>query len=137
MKTDFHPQYFQKAKIKCANCGHIFETGATSEELNVEICSQCHPFFTGKKILIDTEGRVDRFRKKSEGAGGRVKKVRKKKSLEDRVNEELAVQLQKDKAAEAKVAEKKAAKKATKAEAKVEEPVAEAPVEEKAEEKAE
>lgn len=112
MKTDLHPTYFTKAKIKCSNCGHIFETGATSEELNVEICSQCHPFFTGKKILIDSEGRVDRFRKKAEGAGGRTKKVRKKKSLEERVNDELAIQLKKDKAAEEKAAAKKKAPKA-------------------------
>ncbi len=131
MKTDLHPQYFEKAKIKCANCGHIFETGATSEELNVEICSQCHPFFTGKKVLIDTEGRVDRFRKKSEGAGGRTKKVRKKKSLEDRVNEELASQLQTEKKAEEKVAAKKAAKKAEIAESKAD--VAEAKAEVKGE----
>lgn len=115
MKSGIHPQYYTDAVISCANCGHIFKTGATQQEVKVEICSQCHPFFTGKNVLIDTEGRVDKFRKLQEGAlTDRKKKVRKKKTLEEKVNEELAVQLQKDKLKENKEAEKKAAKKASK-----------------------
>lgn len=62
MKEGIHPQY-QKAVVKCA-CGETFETGSTKKELRVEICSQCHPFFTGKQKLVDTGGRVDRFKKK-------------------------------------------------------------------------
>lgn len=113
MKTDIHPTYFTDAKIKCANCSHVFETGGTQAEINVEICSQCHPFFTGKKVLIDTEGRADSFMKKAESASGRSKKSRKKKTLEERVNLELAAQLEKDKKKEEKGAKKKAEKEDT------------------------
>ncbi|MBP7175584.1 MAG: 50S ribosomal protein L31 [Thermoclostridium sp.] len=62
MKDGIHPNY-GKAIVKCA-CGETFETGSTKKELHVEICSQCHPFFTGKQKLVDTGGRVDRFKKK-------------------------------------------------------------------------
>lgn len=62
MKDGIHPNY-GKAIVKCA-CGETFETGSTKKELRVEICSQCHPFFTGKQKLVDTGGRVDRFKKK-------------------------------------------------------------------------
>ena len=62
MKKDIHPQYFAGAKATCA-CGNTFTVGSTKPELNVEICSACHPFYTGKEKLIDTAGRVDRFRK--------------------------------------------------------------------------
>ncbi len=63
MKKDIHPQTY-KAKIACA-CGFEIEAISTKgENVNVEICSNCHPFFTGKQRLIDTAGRIDRFRKK-------------------------------------------------------------------------
>jgi large subunit ribosomal protein L31 len=62
MKKEIHPEY-HKALVHCA-CGHEFETGSTLEEIKVEICSQCHPFFTGKHKLIDTAGRVERFKSK-------------------------------------------------------------------------
>ena len=62
MKKDIHPQYFPEAKAVCA-CGNSFIVGSTKPELNVEICSACHPFYTGKEKLIDSAGRVDRFRK--------------------------------------------------------------------------
>lgn len=99
MKTDLHPTYHSNTGIACANCGHSFPIGSTKEGIRVEICSHCHPFFTGKKVLIDTEGRVDKFRQKMAGASTKEKKIRKKKTLEERVNEELAVQLSKEKAA--------------------------------------
>ncbi len=102
MKTEAHPKYFADGKVVCANCGFTFPIGTTKEGIRVEICSQCHPFYTGKKVLIDTEGRVDKFRQKLATATGRDKKVRKKKTLEERVNEELAVQLEKEKIKEAK-----------------------------------
>jgi large subunit ribosomal protein L31 len=103
MKTDIHPHYHSDAAIKCANCGTQFDMGSTNAEITVEICSKCHPFYTGKKILIDTEGRVDKFQQKRAGAdASRIKKDRRKKTLEERVNEELAVQLQKEKAKTAK-----------------------------------
>ena len=62
MKEGIHPKYYT-ASAKCA-CGNQFEVGATIQEISVEICSQCHPFFTGKQKLVDTAGRIDRFRKK-------------------------------------------------------------------------
>lgn len=59
MKDGIHPVY-RETKIAC-NCGNIIETRATREDIRVEICSACHPFFTGKQKLMDTEGRVERF----------------------------------------------------------------------------
>lgn len=62
MKKDTHPKYYQEASAVCA-CGNNFKVGSTKPELNVEICSACHPFYTGKEKLIDAAGRVERFRK--------------------------------------------------------------------------
>ncbi|QSX05824.1 50S ribosomal protein L31 [Sedimentibacter sp. zth1] len=62
MKQGIHPEY-KKAIVKCA-CGNTFETGSVVDEIKVEICSECHPFFTGKQKFIDKGGRVDRFKKK-------------------------------------------------------------------------
>ena len=62
MKKDIHPNYIE-AKVRCA-CGNEFTTGSTKESIRVEICSKCHPFFTGKQKLMDTAGRVERFRRK-------------------------------------------------------------------------
>jgi large subunit ribosomal protein L31 len=62
MKADLHPKYY-KATVTCA-CGETFETGSTRESLKVEICSKCHPFFTGKQKFVDTGGRVERFKRK-------------------------------------------------------------------------
>ncbi len=62
MKEGIHPNY-DKAVVKCA-CGNTFETRSTQSEIRVEICAKCHPFFTGKQKLVDTGGRVDRFKKR-------------------------------------------------------------------------
>ena len=62
MKKGIHPEYYN-AKVRCA-CGNEFEIGSTVKEINVEICSACHPFFTGKQKLVDSAGRVERFRRK-------------------------------------------------------------------------
>jgi len=62
MKQGIHPDY-KPAKITCA-CGEVIETGSTKGDMRVEICSKCHPFFTGKQKLVDTGGRVDRFKKR-------------------------------------------------------------------------
>ena len=62
MKKDIHPS-FEKATITCA-CGNVLETRSTKGDLKVEICSKCHPFYTGKQKLVDTSGRVDKFNKK-------------------------------------------------------------------------
>jgi large subunit ribosomal protein L31 len=62
MKSDIHPK-FENTVIKCA-CGNTLEVASTKTDISVEICSQCHPFFTGKQKLVDTAGRIERFRKK-------------------------------------------------------------------------
>ena len=62
MKKDIHPEY-SRVIVHCA-CGNEFETGSTVKEIKVEICSKCHPFFTGKQKLVDSTGRVERFRTK-------------------------------------------------------------------------
>lgn len=121
MKTAIHPQYHEQAVIKCMNCGNEWKLGNTQEKVEIEICSKCHPFFTGKKVLIDTEGRVDKFKKKLDSATGRKKKTRKRTTLEDRVNEELAAQFEK-----AKDKDEKAKKPAKKEEVVEETPAPEA-----------
>ena len=85
MKPGIHPKYHQ-VEVRCA-CGNTFTTRSTKQELHLEICNQCHPFFTGRQKLIDTEGRVERFTKrfgKQTAAGvreaGKVAKARKGKS---------------------------------------------------------
>ena len=62
MKNDIHPHYIETT-VRCA-CGSEFVTGSTKDNIRVEICSKCHPFFTGKQKLMDTAGRVERFRRK-------------------------------------------------------------------------
>ncbi|MFC1924475.1 50S ribosomal protein L31 [Chloroflexota bacterium] len=63
MKDKIHPRYYNDAKVVCA-CGNTFNTGATKQLIKVEICSQCHPFFTGEQRIVDTAGRVERFKKR-------------------------------------------------------------------------
>jgi len=78
MKSDIHPKYFSNAIAKCA-CGAVFTIGSTKEKISVEICSNCHPFYTGNEKVLDTAGRVERFKarqaKKADG-----KKMSSKKS---------------------------------------------------------
>ncbi|SMC28170.1 large subunit ribosomal protein L31 [Clostridium acidisoli DSM 12555] len=63
MKEGIHPEYHHDTVVKCA-CGNTFTTGSTKKELKVDICSNCHPFFTGRQNFVDVGGRVERFRKK-------------------------------------------------------------------------
>ncbi|KAA3645425.1 MAG: 50S ribosomal protein L31 [Chloroflexi bacterium] len=65
MKEKIHPTYFPEATVTCA-CGNTWKTGSTQEELRVDICSNCHPFYTGEQRIVDTEGQVDRFYKRLE-----------------------------------------------------------------------
>lgn len=67
MKKNIHPEYFPDAKVTCA-CGNVFYVGSTKKEIAVEICYACHPFYTGKENLIDTAGRVERFKARREKA---------------------------------------------------------------------
>jgi large subunit ribosomal protein L31 len=80
MKKDTHPTYFPEAKITCA-CGKIYTAGSTREEIHVELCSNCHPFFTGKQKLVDTARRVEKFhtkvaKKAPVATGKKVKKAK-------------------------------------------------------------
>jgi large subunit ribosomal protein L31 len=63
MKEKIHPQYFSDAKVTCS-CGNTFTTGSTKKTLRVELCSKCHPFFTGEQRIVDTAGRVERFKRR-------------------------------------------------------------------------
>jgi large subunit ribosomal protein L31 len=63
MKDKIHPTYYTDAKVICA-CGNTFTTGSTQKELKVEVCSKCHPFFTGERRMMDTTGRVERFKRR-------------------------------------------------------------------------
>jgi large subunit ribosomal protein L31 len=65
VKADIHPKY-QQAKVHCGSCGTEFEIGSTRAELRVDVCSLCHPFFTGKQTIIDTAGQVERFQRRLE-----------------------------------------------------------------------
>jgi large subunit ribosomal protein L31 len=69
MKPDIHPKY-KTVKVHCA-CGTEWETRSTQDSIHVEICSSCHPYFTGKQKLVDTAGRVERFRQRYAGAAGK------------------------------------------------------------------
>ena len=64
MKKEIHPKYYPEAHAKCA-CGNTIKAGSTKEYAEVEICSKCHPFYTGKKKMLDTMGRVEKFRKRA------------------------------------------------------------------------
>lgn len=75
MKPDIHPKY-ETCNVFCA-CGNTFKTRAVRDELRVEMCSQCHPFFTGKQKLIDTAGRVERFQRRYAGADKKAERRQK------------------------------------------------------------
>jgi len=80
MKAETHPTYYPEAKVVCA-CGNTFSTGATVKEIHVELCSACHPFYTGKQKLIDSSRRVEKFqertaKKAEDGAKATGKKAR-------------------------------------------------------------
>lgn len=64
MKKNTHPTYSTTSEVTCA-CGAVFNVGSTMEKITVEICSQCHPFYTGNEKVLDTAGRVDRFKKRA------------------------------------------------------------------------
>jgi large subunit ribosomal protein L31 len=76
MKVDIHPTYFEKAKVVCA-CGNTFTVGSTKEKLTVEICSNCHPFYTGNEKTLDAAGMVDKFKSRMAKAKAPAKKASK------------------------------------------------------------
>lgn len=83
MKANLHPQWYPEAKVSCA-CGNTFITGSIIPEIRVEICSKCHPLFTGQAKFVDTLGQVDRFVKKVEVS--KVKQEERKRVLEGRLS---------------------------------------------------
>lgn len=77
MKANLHPTYYSDTLVTCA-CGHSFTTGSTLKEIKVEICSHCHPFYTGEARFVDTQGRVEKFQAKMNAAVGLPKRQAKK-----------------------------------------------------------
>lgn len=63
MKQGIHPEYYSNAKVVCS-CGEVFTTGSTKSQLKVELCNKCHPFYTGEQRIVDTEGRVERMKRR-------------------------------------------------------------------------
>jgi large subunit ribosomal protein L31 len=88
MKAQIHPTWFEEAVVTCA-CGNTFTVGATVPEIHVEVCYNCHPFYTGTMKFVDTAGRVDSFRAKIQGAGKKVmsktekRKIKREKKLQE------------------------------------------------------
>lgn len=112
MKADIHPKWYKDAKVICA-CGNEFTTGATMPEIRVEICSNCHPFYTGQMKYIDTAGRIETFKAKRAGAKKKVasksekRRIKKEKKLKEELTKPGSLtELRKDK-------KKKKAKKAS------------------------
>ena len=87
MKSNIHPQWFNDATVTCA-CGNTFTVGATKPQIRIEICSKCHPFFTGEMKFVDSLGRVDKFQHKQKAAAAQAQKLadKKKKKEEREVN---------------------------------------------------
>ncbi len=132
MKKDIHPEY-RMTTVRC-HCGHEFEAGSTKENISIEICSQCHPFYTGKQKLVDSAGRIERFRRKYGDYLGKNKKEAAEKEatkkdvtkeateeLTEEATEELTKEATEEPKKEAKKELKKKAKKEVKKEEKQEE----------------
>tara|TARA_Y100000590_G_scaffold468160_1_gene649788 strand:+ start:2050 stop:2430 length:381 start_codon:yes stop_codon:yes gene_type:complete len=104
LKTDIHPEVFE-TKVSCSGCGVEFVTSSTISEIRVEVCSECHPFFTGKQArIVDSEGRVEKFIKKFEGKSTRVSK---RKRRQETAAGKRMEEAKKEKEREAKQIEKK------------------------------
>jgi large subunit ribosomal protein L31 len=86
MKANIHPQWFDDAKVTCS-CGNTFTVGATKADIHVDICSKCHPFFTGEMKFVDTLGRVEKFQQKQKAAAAKAGELaEKKKKKEERAH---------------------------------------------------
>jgi large subunit ribosomal protein L31 len=73
MKTETHPKYFPNATVTCNGCDRTYTVGSTKEQVTVELCSNCHPFYTGKQKLVDTAGRVERYQARAAAAKAKAK----------------------------------------------------------------
>ncbi|TAL18974.1 50S ribosomal protein L31 [Patescibacteria group bacterium] len=101
MKPSIHPEYFPQAKVICA-CGEEYEVGSTKEEVHVELCSHCHPFFTGKQKLVDTARRVEKFHERAAKKETTAHRGGKKRKLQKRAARKEAARATKEEAAEKK-----------------------------------
>lgn len=90
MKAQIHPKWYPEAKVTCV-CGNTFTMGATMPELSVEVCSNCHPFYSGQMRYVDTAGRVDAFKARQASAAKKVlsKAERRKLKREQRIKQEM------------------------------------------------
>jgi len=115
MKAGIHPKWYEKAKVTC-NCGNTFTVGATLPEITVEVCSACHPFYTGKMKFVDTAGRVDAFKAKQAKASDKViskadrREIKKQKRIESELKRPSSLEEVRAKA-KAKKSKKKSSKK--------------------------
>jgi len=87
MKPKIHPKYYPEAKVICA-CGNTWTTGATIPEIKVDVCSACHPFFTGEQRIVDTAGQVDRFMRRLERTADTQDQVRVQQDVQKRSTQE-------------------------------------------------
>lgn len=88
MKAGIHPTWFEDARVTCA-CGNTFTVGAPKADIRVDICSKCHPFFTGEMKFVDTMGRVERFQKKQQEAAAKTQVLADKKKKKKEHEEQL------------------------------------------------
>lgn len=95
MKKNTHPDYYPEAQVTCV-CGNTFKVGSTQPELKVEICSACHPFYTGKQKLVDTARRVDKFKKKMEQKSDKLTSKKTKRASRDLKKKEKGTKAQKE-----------------------------------------
>jgi len=90
MKANIHPKYYDEARVVCA-CGTTWTTGATVPELRVDVCSSCHPFYTGEQRIVDTTGQVDRFMKRLERSADTIEQVRTQQEVQKKTIQEERV----------------------------------------------
>lgn len=113
MRTGIHPKYYHDAVVTCT-CGNTFTTGSTQKEIAVEICSECHPFFTGEMRFVDTMGRVEKFQKKQVHADKlKATKQTKKKSKKKQIRPATLREMMLRERAKLKKREQQASKKKT------------------------
>ena len=114
MKKDIHPKYYKNAKISCA-CGNMIHAGSTREEIKTELCSLCHPFYTGKQKLVDSARRVEKYEAKVKAVSGtEIKSKKLKRATRDEVRAKKEIKV-KAEAEEKKVVSKKKTAKTKKA----------------------
>jgi len=90
MKEKIHPKYYPEARVVCA-CGTTWTTGATVPELRVDVCSSCHPFYTGEQRIVDTAGQVDRFMRRLERTADTIDQVRTQQEVQKKTVQEARV----------------------------------------------